>query len=108
MTDDSSFPGPQKNKMEFFIAKIYRGDSRKTLSKQDIMSKVRPFPFASDVQIFFEELPNGDYTEKQLIDKLNDIITSRGRADAIGGTLTELQQIPPDWEQAYQRIYEQH
>ena len=105
---ESSFPGPQKNKMEFFIAKIYGGNKNNKLSKQEIMDKVRPFQFAPDVQVFFEGLPGGQYTEQQLIDKLNAIITSRGRAHAIGGTLQRLNQIPPEWETAYQDIYEQH
>lgn len=103
-----SFPGPQKNKMEFFIYRLYQGNPKQELSKQGIMAKVRPFPFSPDVQVFFEELPDRSFDEDQLIKELNRIITKRGRADAIGGTLHRLDHIPPEWEQAWREYYPQY
>ena len=37
--EDASFPGPQKNKMEFFIWRLHqkRGEEEHALSKQDIL-----------------------------------------------------------------------
>lgn len=97
----SSFPGPQKNKMDAFIYHLYEGHQDKKLSKQDILHQVEAAPFAADTQVFFEELPDRSYNEDELIKQLNDIITRRGRAHAIGGTLQKLNSIPPDWQQAY-------
>ena len=77
--------------------------------KQQIMSQVQTFPSASDVQVFFEELPEGSYDQHELVNQLNQIITRRGRAQAIGGILDlhTVQHIPPNWEQAYHERYQE-
>jgi hypothetical protein len=100
-----SFPGPQKNKMEFFIHRLYDGRHGQQLTKDTLMPKVEAFAFAPDVQVFFEELPDGSYDEPGLVRALNTVITRRGRADAIGGTLAVLDTVPQGWEEAYQEEY---
>ncbi len=89
--------------MEFFIHRLYQDRPNHKLSKQQIMPQVQAFPFASDVQVFFEELPNGSYDQHELVNQLNQIITRRGRAQAIEGTLDlhTVQHTPPAWGQVY-------
>lgn len=100
----ASFPGPQKTKIETFIYHLYEGKKGQKLSKNEIMPRVQRFEFAPDVQVFFEQLPEGSYDQDSLIHELNRIIESRGRAPAIGGLIEKREQIPPDWEEAYQKI----
>lgn len=98
-----SFPGPQKDKIEYFVYELYKGNSGKKISKQDIMPKVQKWHFAPDTQVFFEELPDQSFDEQGLINALNHVITSRGRAQAIGGTIQKVTNVPPDWQQAHQQ-----
>jgi hypothetical protein len=101
----ANFPGPEKNKMEAFIYHLYEGKEGTRLSKQEIVSRAYAGHLATDVQVFFEEIPDGNYTEDRLIEALNHVITRRGREHAIGGTLKRLHSIPPNWQDAYQQTY---
>ena len=103
-----SFPGSQKNKIEFFIHRLYQGHEGEKLSKSEIMPKVQAFPFAPDEQVFFEELPDRSYSQKELVKALNDIMQRRGRVQAMGGLLDirNVEHPPAEWEEAFHRIYE--
>ncbi len=102
----SDFPGPQKNKIEFFVHHLYEGKGGKKLSKEEIRQAASRFQFAPDVEVFFKEIPEGSYSEDELIDQLNRVITSRGREQAIGGTLHKLTHVPPEWQHAYEQYYQ--
>ncbi len=99
----AGFPS-QKAKMETFVYYLYEGKKGKKLSKQETLSRVSGFKFAPDEEVFFKELPEGSYDEDSLIQALNRVIQSRGRAHAIGGMLEKRTQIPQEWQTAYHQM----
>lgn len=83
----SSLPGLQKNKIEYFVHRLYEEQGGRRLSKSAIMPKVQQAKFAPDVPVFFEELPESNYDEEGPIRALNEGISCRARVGAVGGLL---------------------
>jgi hypothetical protein len=90
-------PGPQKNKMELFVHRIYREEGHEQLDKGEVVKRAQRFEFAPDVEVFFKEIPERSYDEAGLIDELNRTVEKQGREKAIGGKLQKREEIPDEW-----------
>lgn len=70
------------NDVNRLVDELYGGGD--TVPRETIVERARSIDLAPDVQTYFDRLPPGEYSRKQLVETLNREIRERGRAEEVG------------------------